>query len=184
MPKAKWGAGDKPLSASDIDGAERQETQKRYSGPMPPAGTYRFIIRSLKQGESSTGNDKVTVMAILDGSWMPNHKTYDGCPVWDHLPIMASTKERVANFLDAIGATGADLMEKAIVDENGYITKLGSVGDPSGLMVYINLQRSKPTKQYPDPSLQVGFNGYIAVDDDASGPLPGEGDEDGVEPPF
>jgi hypothetical protein len=181
MPKAKWGAGDAPLTADAIDGAERQETQKRYSGPMPRAGTYRFVIKSLKQGVSNTGNDKVMVTAILDGTWMENHKEYDGCPIWDHLPIMDSTKERVANFLDAIGATGDDLMNKALVDELGYITKLGAVGDPAGIIVYINVERSKPTKEYPDVSLKVGFNGYIPVDDDESGAA---ATADGDEPPF
>lgn len=181
MPKAKWGAGDQPLTAGDIDGAERQETRKRYSGELPTPGTYRFVIQSLKQAESSAGNDKVVVMATLDGSWQPNHKKYDGCPIWDHLPIMASTAERVANFLDAIGATGADLMEKSIVDENGYITKLGAVGDPKGLMVYINVNRKRPTREYPDPAIQVGFNGYIAVDDDEA---VSSDDTDGDDPPF
>jgi len=176
MPKATWGAGDKPLTAEDIDGAERQETQRRYSGPLPTAGTYRFVLQSLKQDKSSAGNDKVVVFATLDGSWMPNHETYDGAPIWDHLPIMDSTRERVANFLDSIGAVGSDLIGGAIVDEKGYITKLGSVGDPKGLMVYINVVRKKTTKEYPDPQIQVGFNGYIAVDDDADDAPPVDGD--------
>lgn len=183
MPKAKWGAGDKPLTAEDINGAERRETEKRYSGPLPPAGTYRFIIHSMKQAESNAGNDKVVVAARLDGEWMPNHKIYDGKMIWDHLPIMESTKERVANFLDAIGATGEDLLEDAIVDENGYITKLGALGDPAGLMVYINVVRKKTTKEYPDPDIQVGFNGYIAVDEDGAAGPSGDDDDDAA-PPF
>ena len=176
MPKAKWGAGDQPLTKDAIDGAERQETQKRYSGELPPSGTYRFILRSLKQDKSAAGNDKVVVMAILDGSWMPNHAKYDGCPIWDHLPIMASTAERVANFLDAIGATGADLMEKSVVDESGYITKLGNVGDPAGIQVYINVTRKKTTKEYPDPAIQVGFNGYIMVEEDGAAAATDDGE--------
>lgn len=182
MPKAKWGAGDNALSAGDIDGAERQEAQKRYSGPQPPSGTYRFVLKSLKKDSSAAGNDKVIVTSILDGTWMANHKQYDGFPMWDHLPVMASTKERVANFLDAIGATGADLMEKALVDEQGYITKLGDVGDPAGLLVYITIVRGKPTKEYPNPSMNVGFNGYIQVDEDGSDAAGTTGDEE--PPPF
>lgn len=181
MPKAKWGAGETALTKDAIDGAERQETQKRYSGPQPPSGTYRFVIKSLKQDKSAAGNDKVIVTSILDGTWMPNHKTYDGFPMWDHLPIMESTAGRVANFLDAIGATGADLMEKALVDEQGYITKLGDVGDPAGIVVYITIARGKPTKQYPEPSMNVAFNGYIMVDDEEGGATE---TQPGEEPPF
>lgn len=182
MPKAKWGAGDKALTADDINGADRQETRKMYSGRLPRSGTYRFVIQSVKQGESKTGNPKAVVFSTLDGTWLDNHKEYDGCPMWDHLPIMDSTKERVANFLDAIGATGEDLLEKSIVDENGYITKLGAVGDPKGLLVYINVKYENGTKEYPNPKISVGFNGYIPVDEDGSG---GAGPAtDGEEPPF
>src|ERR1700750_1290841 len=105
MPKAKWG-GD--LTADDIDGAERGETRKNYSGPLPPAGMYRFIIQSMKKGESNAGNDKVVIFSTLDGSWKPNHAKFDGAPLWDHLPIMKSTLGRVGNFLDSIGAEGKD----------------------------------------------------------------------------
>lgn len=182
MPKAKWGAGDKVLTAADIDGAERQEPQKRYSGPLPPAGTYRFEIKSLKQATSGNNNPMVNLFAVLDGTWMPNHEQYDGCPFWDRIPVMDSTKERLANFLDSIGATGADLMEKSIVDENKVITKLGDVGDPSGIMVYITIKHKKTTKQYPNPGLESAFNAYIPVEDPADGTA-GTADN-GDEPPF
>ena len=181
MPKAKWGAGDQVLTNADIDGAERTEARKRYSGELPMGGTYRYVIQSLKQGESKGGNPKLTVTALLDGTWMPNHKQYDGCPVWDHIPVMESTKTRVANFLDAIGATGEDLLDKCVVDENGYVTKLGRIGDPNGLMVYITVKRKKTTPEYPNPGLEVDFNGYIAVDDDGDGAAP---TADGEDPPF
>lgn len=182
MPKASWGSGDEALTASDIDGAERQEVQKRYSGELPRSGTYRFIIKSLKKGESNSGNPKLVVFATLDGSWRKNHAQYDGCPIWDHLPIMPQTKERVANFLDAIGATGKDLMSGTVVDENGYVTKLGSVGDPAGIMVYINVKYQPAEGQY-QASLKTDYSAYSAVDDPdetAGGPA-AEGD---VEPPF
>jgi hypothetical protein len=165
MPKAKWGAGDDALTAADIDGADRSETRKRYSGELPRGGTYRFIIQSIKQAESKTGNPKALIFATLDGSWQPNHAQYDGCPLWDHMPVMKSTAERVANFMDALGGSGKDLFN-AITDENGYITKLGSVGDPKDLMVYINVKKDKQDGY--DESLKVDYNGYIAVDDDDS----------------
>jgi hypothetical protein len=182
MPKATWGAGDNALTADDIDGAERAETRKRYSGPTPRSGTYRFVIQSLKKGESGNGNPKLVVFATIDGTWMANHKQYDGAPLWDHLPVMPSTKERVANFCDAIGATSKDFLSGMIVDENGYVTKLGKVGDPKGLMVYINVKKQAADGPY-DESLKVDFNGYIPVDDaeeDDAGTT--EGTEE--EPPF
>jgi hypothetical protein len=182
MPKATWGSGDEALSAADIDGAERQETRKRYSGELPRSGTYRFVIQSIKKAESSKGNPKATITATLDGSWRKNHAEFDGCPIWDHLPIMKSTAERVANFLDAIGATSTDLMKNAIIDENGYITKLGSVGDPAGLMVFINV-KYVPARDGYQPKLETDYNAYSAVDDPEETGEGGTG-ATGEDPPF
>lgn len=179
MPKAKWGAGDKELTAADIDGAERTETKKRYSGPLPPSGTYRFVIQSLRKAESNNGNPMVVAYFNLDGSWMENHATYDGAFLADRITVIDSTKEKLANFLDAIGATGSDLLDDCLIDEKGVITKLGQLGDPAGILVYINVKHSKRTKEYPDSKLEVDFNGYIAVDEDNADPVGATG-----EPPF
>lgn len=183
MPKAKWGSGDAPLTSADIDGADKIESRTRYSGPVPPGGTYRFTLQSLKQGVSSEGNDKVIVFVTLDGTWKPNHKEYDGAPVWHHLALTKGNAAFVSNFLESIGATSKDLMEGAVVDENGYITKLGRVGDPAGLQMYITTQRRKTTEKYPDPQLEVAYGGYLMIDDeDEATPQPvGAG---GEEPPF
>jgi len=185
MPKAKWGAGEDPLTAADIDGAEVPEQRTRYSGPLPPAGTYRWTVQSLKQGESEAGNSKVVVFITLDGEWKDNHKKYDGAPVWHHLALTKPNAPNVKSFLDAIGATSKDLMNGSLVDENGYITKLGDVGDPVGIQVYATVKHSKPTEKYPDPRLEVAFAGYLMVDDeDADTDTDTDTDTDGEEPPF
>lgn len=185
MPKATWGAGDTALTAADLDNAEREAPRIRYSGELPRNGTYRFVIQSLKKASSAAGNPKVTVFATLDGTWKANHKQYDGCPVFDHLPVMKSTANRVANFLDAIGASSNDLMKQTITDENGYITKLGSVGDPKGIMVYITVKRQAAEGEFQE-SIKVDYNGYIAVDaDEVSGDAASSsGDDDAGDPPF
>lgn len=183
MPKAKWGAGDNPLTADDINSAEVTEPRIRYSGPVPPGGTYRWTIGSLKKDVSAKGNDKVVVRLELDGSWRPNHKTFDGAPVWHHLALTKPNAPNVRNFLDSIGASSDDLLNKTVTDEAGYITKLGAVGDPSGIQVFATVKRSRMTSEYPDPRLEVDFGGYIMVtedDGDAAGPAAGSDDE----PPF
>lgn len=184
MPKAKWGSGDAPLTAADIDGAEQIESRTRYSGEVPPGGTYRWTIQSMKQDTSTKGNDKVVVFITLDGAWKPNHKQWDGAPVWHHLALTQGNKSFVRNFLDSIGATSADLMNGAIVDENGYITKLGKVGDPAGIQVYATVQRRKLTKEYPDPALELVYGGYLMVDDDEDGTDAAGPTDGGEEPPF
>lgn len=186
MPKAKWGAGDNPLTAADIDGAEPIEGRSRYSGELPAAGTYRWTIQSMQKMTSAAGNDMVLVIAQLDGSWRSNHKKYDTAPVFHYLTLSKANAPGVRNFLDAVGGTSADLMTGAIVDENGYITKLGRVGDPAGIQVYITVQHSKPTDKYPNKRLEVAYGGYLMVDDDdtSTDGDAADDDTDGDEPPF
>lgn len=187
MPKAKWGAGDEMLTAADINGAEQIETSTRYSGPLPPAGTYRFVIRSIKQGVSNGGNDKIVIFMTIDGAWQPHHKQFDGAPVWHHLALTKANAPQVRNFLEAIGGTPQDLLGGAIVDENEYITKLGKVGDPAGLLVFVNAKHSKTSAEYPDKRLEVAYGGYLPVEDDGAdgGDADGDGtEENGEEPPF
>lgn len=190
MPKAKWGAGENMLTAADIEGAEVQENN-RYSGELPRPGTYRFTIRSLKKGVANSGNEKVTLFATLDGDWKDNHKKYDGAPVFHHLALSKNNASNVKNFLDSIGATAHDLLEASIIDDNEFITKLGRVGDPVGLQVYITVKHSKPTTEYPDPSLNVAYNGYNLVEAEDDAEPAGDVDPDGAdadgagdEPPF
>lgn len=184
MPKAKWGAGDNMLTAADIDNAEVPEQRTRYSGELPPAGTYRFTLTTLKKGTSDAGNDKVTAFWLLDGDWKPNHKQFNGAPVWHHLALTQANAPQVRNFLDSIGATSADLLTGSIVDENDFITKLGRVGDPVGIQAYVTVQHSKPTDKYPNKRLEVAYTGYIMVDDDDSADAAGPAGADGGEPPF
>lgn len=185
MPKAVWGAGDNMLTADDINNAEVSEPRSRYSGPVPPGGTYRFVIKSLHKETSSKGNPMVRVIAELDGTWQPNHAQFDGAPIFNYITLTKANAPQVRNFLDAIGATPDDLLKRAVVDENDYFTKLGVLGDPAGLLVYINTQRSKRTEQYPDPRLEVMYAGYLPVnevDEDAE-PVPDDATP-GEEPPF
>lgn len=184
MPKATWGAGDNPLTADDIEGAERPEVRTRYSGPLPPAGTYRFTIRRMKKQVSAKGNDMIVVRAELDGSWKPNHKQYDGANLFDNVVLTKANAQNVANFLDAIGATSTDLMKGVIVDDAGYITKFGRLGDPEDIQVYITVQQSRPTAEFPNPRLETGYAPYLMVDEEDGEGDGADGDGVEVDPPF
>jgi hypothetical protein len=182
MPKATWGAGNNPLTAEDLAGTAVPEQRTRYSGELPPAGTYRFTIQSLKKGIANSGNDKIVILALLDGSWRRNHKQYDGAPVFQHLAFTKANAENVAAFINAIGATAKDPYN-SLVDEAGYITKFGSVGDPSGIQVYANVRHSTPTTEFPTKRLEVDYAGWMPVLEDDSDDAAGSADQD-EEPPF
>lgn len=184
MPKATWG----DFSSADIDSAEQREGFTPYSGPLPRAGLYRFTAKFMKKGQSNTGNPKMQILWELDGSWKPEHKKYDGCPLWDNMPVMKSTAWRVRAFCDALGLSSKEFQTKILTDEEGKVTKLGSLGDPAGLQVYVNVSR-RPASEGYDESLQLNGSGYLAVDEDADedadeAASDDDDDDDDTEPPF
>jgi hypothetical protein len=162
MPKATWG----DFSSNDIENAESNSFTP-YAGPIPPSGVYRFVVKQMKKGESQAGNPKLQTVMELDGSWKPNHKKYDGCPLFDNMPVMKSTAFRVRAFCEAFGISFKEFTGgKILTDENGKVTKLGSAGDPAGLTVYVNVTQRPATDQY-DVSIGLNGTGYLPLDDDA-----------------
>lgn len=163
MPKAKWSNSD--LKPEDINEAE--ERAGSYAGPLPPKGVYRFKLRSMKQGESGAGNDKIVVFAVLDATWRPEHKKYNGAPLWDHMPLTKEQAWRSKALCAALGVTAADLLNKTVVDDDGYITKIGTKTIKEDMPLFISV-RTKHDEGY-DPGLQVNGGGYMEApgDDDA-----------------
>jgi hypothetical protein len=139
----------------------------------------------MKVGESRNGNPMLTTILELDGSWKDAHKKFDGCPLFDNMPVMKSTAFRAKAFCEAFGISSKEFNTGIVTDEDGKVTKLGSVGDPAGIEVYINVVKRAATDQYPE-GLGLNGTGYLPVDDD-----PAEDDDDtdedadtDDEPPF
>lgn len=158
MPKVKWG-GD--ISVEDIDSAESGFTP--YSGDIPTPGVYRFTLRHALQGKSTQGNPKIKWVWILDGSWKKEHKKYDGCPVFDEMPMTASSAFRAKAICAALGVSAKDIINNTVTDEDGYLTKIGKQTIEEGLEVYIAV------KQENDPDygkrLRLNGGGYLPLDD-------------------
>lgn len=185
MPKAKWG----DFSSDDIDKAESNSFTP-YAGDVPPAGLYRFTVKQMKQGESQACNPKLQVVMELDGSWKPNHKKFDGAPLFDNMPVMKSTAFRVKAFCEAFGITSKQFNTGIITDENGKVTKLSVAGDPNGLQVFVNVARRAANADYP-ASIVLNGTGYLPVDEEADEDEDDEDqtddedeDDEDNEPPF
>lgn len=187
MPKVKWG-GD--LDADAIESAE--STRSEYTGPIPPAGVYRFKLRFSKKDESKEGNPKLVNLLVLDGSWKRDHAKFDGCPLWEHLPVGKKTAFRVRAYCDALNITAADFMGRMLVDDEGFVQKIGklTIADEDRLVL---------CKVFPERSDEYGdrlgfgkSGGYLPFnedddDDDDSGDADGDADDDdgkGEEDPF
>lgn len=177
MPKAKWSNTD-----LDKDSIENAETRAgSYAGPLPPKGVYRFKLRYMKEGESKEGNPKIVILAVLDGTWRKEHKKYDGCPLFDHLPMLQSMAWRAKALCGALGVTAADLLNKTVVDEDGVITKIGNRAIKEDMQLYISV-RTDNSEGY-DPKLTVNGGGYMEAPDADEADDEGDGDAEESAPP-
>jgi hypothetical protein len=173
MPKVKWG-GD--LTSDAIDSAERREGGD-YAGEVPPKGIYRFKIRfSKKDKAKDSGNPKLVSLLVLDGSWKKEHKQYDGCPVWDHMPVTGKTAFRVRAYCDALNISSADFMGKMVVDDDGNVQKIGKlkIADED-LLVYVSVKPEKNT-EYGDRLVLAG--GYMPFREDEADDDSNDDDDD------
>lgn len=180
MPKVKWG-GD--LDQDAIDSAERREGGD-YTGDIPPKGVYRFKLRfSKKDKAKDSGNPKLTSLLVLDGSWKPEHKQYDGCPLWDHMPVTKKTAFRVRAYCDALNITSADFINKMVIDDEGNVQKIGKlkIADED-LLVLVSVKPEK-NPEYGDRLQLAG--GYLPFkdedddDDDSDGDADDDTDDEG-----
>jgi hypothetical protein len=176
MPKATWSNSD--LNVNDINEAEEREGS--YAGPLPTKGVYRFKLKSMKKGESAANNDKITIFVTVDGSWRPDHKKFNGAPMWDHMPLTKEQAWRAKALCAALGVSAADLLNKTVVDDDGYITKIGTKAIKEGMPLYISV-KTRSQEGY-DPSLQVNGGGYMPAGEADEAQEPGDTDA-GDEPP-
>lgn len=177
MPKVTWG-GD--LTEDDIESAELSNFQP-YAGPLPPGGVYRWTLRRAKRGESGTGNPKLETIWLLDGSWKPDHKKYDGCPLWDHMAVVKSMNWRVKAYCAAIGVTSTDFMKRMVVDEENIVQKIGRVKfapDDNTVEAYINVKRENDQDGNP----RIVLVGYLTAPEDADEDVEEDVDDDGGDP--
>lgn len=165
MAKVKWGS----ISEQDIDQAEVSQS---YAGKIPPTGVYRFILRRLKTGESGEGNPKLIIMGILDGTWRPEHKKYDGCPFFDHLAVIQSQNFKVRALCDALGVTSKQFMTQTVEDEDNNVLKIGTLKiKDEELLIYISVTKTNDP-EYGEQLKPARGGGYMpapADDEDDAG---------------
>lgn len=176
MPKVTWG------SELDADAIENAEQREQYAGEIPPSGIYRMKIRFMQKTLSSNKNPLLKVLLVLDGSFKPEHKKYDGCPVWEQIPIMPSTAFRIRELCDALNVTAKEFMDKTVADDEGYITKIGKlrIADEDRQVMYKAARDDDPEYglRLARPKKGAGFLPF-KEDDDEDGDEDGSGEEDG-----
>lgn len=126
MPRSTWGSGAEPISREDLENAQGSRF-KRYDGPTVPDGIYAFKINQLRKGKSQNGNDQLIIgLELVPRKGRPEQVQYKGFYVTDYIPVMSSTADRLKPFLDAIGVSVGDFMDRMMDD--GQANRQGSKG--------------------------------------------------------
>jgi len=118
MPRATWGSGAEPISRDDLENAQGSRF-KRYDGPPPPDGIYAFKVNQLRKGKSRQDNDQLIVgLELVPRKGRTEQVPFKGFYITDYIPVMSSTADRLKPFLDAIGVSAADFMERMDVEKD------------------------------------------------------------------
>lgn len=167
MGKVTWG-GD--ISADAIDEAERRQFQP-YDGPVPPNALYAWKIKMLKKGKAkSSGNDQLIIgLELAPRTGREDQKPYKGYYRTTYIAVVDSQAGKLAGFLDAIGVTAKDFLNRMYDDgekdaRGGVrITKIGDWVNDGNQYVLGELnddtdKDGRPTKRvdrfWPPPNVE------------------------------
>lgn len=183
MPKAKWGSD---LTVDDIENAE--STNGSYTGPIPPSGVYLFTLKKMQKGTSKNDNPKVfMVWEMAKTGAKKDQKKWAGAPLFDHMPVGASSAFRAKALCAALGVTSKDFLNKTIIDEEDNITKIGNLKIEAGaIQAFINVKRESDADN--GDRLVLNGGGYLPMPedsgDDDSDDADDDGEDDGEDNPF
>lgn len=179
MPRLSFG-----IDAEDAAGAGVAEGFSDYSGDLPPAGSYKGVLKVLR-AKKITGGENKGKHRLQIGVEITDPR-YKGYFAWGNLNLIDSGLQFVNQFLNALG-DGSDAslkkLQKAlfgpgpVVDDSGNnveVKKIGTVtiNSPKGeRAMIVSLKR----KEWPVGSgeLSCQINGYSPItsgeddDDDA-----------------
>lgn len=160
MPKARW-----DIEPDDIDGFDRSSQFTPYRGPQPPRGVYSFLIK--KAVFIAPTRDKLPSLRLgleliaRDGT---DDRKYSGFYFTAFLPISNKTAFRYVPFLDAIGVSSNDFINKTITDAEGNITRIGRWRCDGETIIDVNIMLEEDNKGNP----QWNAKGFYPPADDAT----------------
>jgi len=174
MPKATWG------SDLDEEAIESAESRGVYAGDLPPAGVYRFKLKTLKKAKSKQGNPMVRFFGVIDGTWKDKHAKFDGAPLWVDTAVMESTAWRIKALVQGLGVTAREFMASTVTDDaepEANIIKIGKKKISEGLEIYVNVKKEDGEN---GERLTVVGGGFIPApdkdEDEAAAADEGDGD--------
>jgi hypothetical protein len=176
MPKLAWGADVTP---DDVDSAE--SSGQIYEGEIPPAGVYRFKIKTLKSGESRENKNPMATFLMLLDDPRKAVKAYQGCPLFGQVVITKQTGWKIKEFCAALGISSTDFLKKAVTDEEGNILKFGTqkIKD-TDVFVKVNVKRE--ARQDPNDGMRLVERNFMPLREAAEADDTDAGDEPETKP--
>lgn len=141
MAKVKWDGGAELASALDEWEEDESRSYTPYAGPEPKKGMYRFQVKRIKKDVSKNGFPQLVVDLEMSPT-LPAHKQYAGFFTRQFVVVKkdGSTAFRVKPLLTALGVTGKQFVTATIVDDEGYVLKIGGKAIP-GAIVMANIYK-------------------------------------------
>lgn len=167
MPRVNW-----RIDRDTIDDFDRDSQFTPYRGPQPPGGAvYQWRVTENVKSVAGT-RDKFPQLRVglelVPRKGMDESK-YKGYYITAFLPISEKTAFRYVPFLDAIGVSSSDFIDRTVVDEDGKVTKIGRWRN-DGKTLILGQLRDK-ADQNGNPSKEIGWMGSAdneELDDDDS----------------
>lgn len=161
MPRVQWG-----VSASDIDGFDRETQFKPYDGPIPPNGVYVWKIKVLKSVAGT--REKLPQLRIgLELQPRKGRKDERAFSGYFTMVFRSITEKSVmfyVPFLDAIGVSGRDFESRTIADEEGNIKKIGAWRNDGNQFVKAELKDG--VDQHGQSRKEIGWMGPDTAEDE------------------
>lgn len=179
MPTVNWGIGEEV-----IDDFDRESQFTPYRGPVPPSGAvYQWKITKNVSRAAAT-REKLPQLRV--GLELIPRKGFDeaqfkGYYITAFLSISERTAFMYVPFLDAIGASSNDFINRTVVDEDGKIVRIGRWKNDGRTIILGQLKDDQD--QNGNPKKKIGWMGPLdgdpeTDDDDTSNEFDEEFEEE------
>lgn len=120
MPRAQWG-----LSAGTVSDFDRDKQFKPYQGPLPPNAVYAWrVVNAYYAAATDKNLPQLRLLLSLEPRERKENR-YKGFMCMAMAPVGDNTGFRYVPFLDAIGVSENDFLNRTDVDGEGRIRKIG-----------------------------------------------------------
>jgi hypothetical protein len=175
VKKVKWAvSGEEP---SDLAEFKDNETIVKENKGLPAKGVYRLLVRRMFVKPDKNGDDRVSVMLIMDQPKDEKTSSYNGYLIRDGFSLTETGKQFLKRYLKGVGLTWDDFYNRSKEKEDGDRRELVQIGGTKfgteavkDVHVKALLKISPPDDYNESEFLEVGR--YIpsddATDEDAS----------------